>query len=230
MSSLVKTLRRWYWTVRGDRNSRVPISGLDRPSAASRAIWASCAVSSTVGGDPAGRMPPSRSPPAAGRRCAAALGTAPRCQAPSRCRRPGRFRQPAQGIARQPAVPGAYGGLDQLRQRPYRKNIELPVLASLPGRRQRVGVTAKTIRSIPPAAARPAARTRPPAPPASPHAQLQQRQRIPARLRDNLLPDPRIGLRQPADRQLGEPRQLAVRHRKDHGHAPVRLHRRAGPR
>ena len=48
MSSLMKTLRRWNWTVRGDRNSRVPISGLDRPSAASPAIWASCAVSSTV--------------------------------------------------------------------------------------------------------------------------------------------------------------------------------------
>jgi hypothetical protein len=47
MSSLMKTLRRWNWTVRGDRNSRVPISGLDRPSAASRAIWASCPVSST---------------------------------------------------------------------------------------------------------------------------------------------------------------------------------------
>ena len=28
MSSLVKTLPRWYWTVRGDRNSRAPISGL----------------------------------------------------------------------------------------------------------------------------------------------------------------------------------------------------------
>jgi hypothetical protein len=38
MPSLMKTLPRWYWTVRGDRNSRVPISGFDSPSAASRAI------------------------------------------------------------------------------------------------------------------------------------------------------------------------------------------------
>jgi hypothetical protein len=75
-----------------------------------------------------------------------------------------------------PAVPGAYGGLDQLRQRPRRKNIELPVLASLPGRRQRVGVTAKTI--------------------------IQNGGR-PAR-----------------------PRHL--RHRKDHGHAQIRLDRCAG--
>jgi len=35
----------------------------------------------------------------------------------------------------EPAVPGARGGLDELRQRPHRKDIELPVLASLPGRR-----------------------------------------------------------------------------------------------
>ena len=42
MPSLVKTLRRWYSTVRGLMNSRAPISGLDRPSRASRAIWASC--------------------------------------------------------------------------------------------------------------------------------------------------------------------------------------------
>jgi hypothetical protein len=40
MPSLVKTLRRWYWTVRALMNSRVLISGLDRPSRASRAIWA----------------------------------------------------------------------------------------------------------------------------------------------------------------------------------------------
>ena len=47
MSSLVKTLRRWYWTVRGLMNSRVPISGFESPSRASRAIWASWAVSSS---------------------------------------------------------------------------------------------------------------------------------------------------------------------------------------
>jgi hypothetical protein len=34
MSSVLKTLRRWYWTVRGLMNSRAPISGLDRPSRA----------------------------------------------------------------------------------------------------------------------------------------------------------------------------------------------------
>ena len=47
MSSLVKTLRRWYSTVRGLMNSRAPISGFDSPSRASRAIWASWAVSSS---------------------------------------------------------------------------------------------------------------------------------------------------------------------------------------
>jgi hypothetical protein len=41
ISSLVKTLRRWYWTVRADRNSWAAISGLDRPARASRAIWSS---------------------------------------------------------------------------------------------------------------------------------------------------------------------------------------------
>jgi hypothetical protein len=46
--SLVKTLPKWYWTVRGDRNSRVAISGFDSPSAASQAICASCVVSSAV--------------------------------------------------------------------------------------------------------------------------------------------------------------------------------------
>jgi len=46
MPSLVKTLPRWYWTVWELMNSRTPISGLDRPSRASRAIWASWAVSS----------------------------------------------------------------------------------------------------------------------------------------------------------------------------------------
>jgi len=34
MSSLVKTLRTWYWTVRGLMNSRVPISGFESPSRA----------------------------------------------------------------------------------------------------------------------------------------------------------------------------------------------------
>jgi hypothetical protein len=45
MPSLVKTLRRWYWTVRGLMNSRVLICGLDSPSPASRATWASWVVS-----------------------------------------------------------------------------------------------------------------------------------------------------------------------------------------
>ena len=40
MSSLMKTLRRWYWTVRGLTNSRVPISGLESPSRGRRAICA----------------------------------------------------------------------------------------------------------------------------------------------------------------------------------------------
>jgi hypothetical protein len=44
MPSLMKTFFRWYWTVRALRNNRAPISGLDSPSRAIRAIWASCAV------------------------------------------------------------------------------------------------------------------------------------------------------------------------------------------
>ena len=44
MPSLAKTLPRCHSTVRGLRNSSAPISGLVRPSAASRATWASCAV------------------------------------------------------------------------------------------------------------------------------------------------------------------------------------------
>ena len=45
MASLVKTLCRWYSTVRGLMNSWAAMSGLDRPSLASRAIWVSWAVS-----------------------------------------------------------------------------------------------------------------------------------------------------------------------------------------
>lgn len=44
--SFVNTFRRCHSTVRGLRNSCAPISGFVRTSAASRAIWASCAVSS----------------------------------------------------------------------------------------------------------------------------------------------------------------------------------------
>ena len=47
MPSLVNTLRRWYSTVRGLMNSWAPISGFVSPSPASRAICASCAVSSS---------------------------------------------------------------------------------------------------------------------------------------------------------------------------------------
>ena len=45
--SLVNTLRRCYSTVRGLMNSWAPISGFVSPSRASRAICASCAVSSS---------------------------------------------------------------------------------------------------------------------------------------------------------------------------------------
>ena len=46
--SLVKILRRCHSTVRGLRNSWVLISGLENPSRASRAIWASWGVSSVI--------------------------------------------------------------------------------------------------------------------------------------------------------------------------------------
>ena len=46
MSSLVKTLRRWYSTVRGLMKSWAPISGFVRPSTASRVTCSSWAVSS----------------------------------------------------------------------------------------------------------------------------------------------------------------------------------------
>ena len=87
MPSLVNTLRRCHSTVRADRNSRAPISGLVRPSRASRAMCASCAVSSSwlgaalahrlAGGRPAPgararRTPPCRSRRACRGRCAAA--------------------------------------------------------------------------------------------------------------------------------------------------------------
>ena len=38
MPSLVKTLRRWYWTVRGLMNSRVLISGLARYGTSAQVI------------------------------------------------------------------------------------------------------------------------------------------------------------------------------------------------
>jgi hypothetical protein len=42
---LANTLWRWYSTVRGLMNSRAPISALESPSRARRAIWASWGVS-----------------------------------------------------------------------------------------------------------------------------------------------------------------------------------------
>lgn len=45
MPSFVNTLRRCHSTVRGLRNSRMLISGLVCPAAASRTILASCGVS-----------------------------------------------------------------------------------------------------------------------------------------------------------------------------------------
>jgi hypothetical protein len=45
MASLVKTVCTWYPTMHGLMNSRAAISGLDRPPAGGRAIWASRPVS-----------------------------------------------------------------------------------------------------------------------------------------------------------------------------------------
>ena len=47
--SLPYTLCRWYSTVRGLMNNRLPMSALDSPSLAIRAIWASWAVNSGLG-------------------------------------------------------------------------------------------------------------------------------------------------------------------------------------
>ena len=74
MPSLANTLRRCHSTVRGLRNSRAPISGFERPSRASRAICASCGVSSSrvsraalahrlAGGRPARAARARRTPP-----------------------------------------------------------------------------------------------------------------------------------------------------------------------
>src|SRR4051794_12492298 len=48
MPSLLKTFVRWYSTVLGVMNSRAPISGVEKPSPASGAIWASWAVRSST--------------------------------------------------------------------------------------------------------------------------------------------------------------------------------------
>ena len=80
MSSLLKTLLRWYLTVRALMNSRAPISGLESPSRASLAIWASWAVSWT----PVSRCVCGRSrrrPPVRG-----GPRRTPRCPSPAACR------------------------------------------------------------------------------------------------------------------------------------------------
>jgi hypothetical protein len=66
MLSLVKTLCRWYWTVRGLMNSRVLISGLDSPSLASRATWASWVVRTALASSARVPAAPHRAPPAPG--------------------------------------------------------------------------------------------------------------------------------------------------------------------
>ena len=55
--SLVKTLARWYSTVRGLRNSWAAISRLDKPARASRAIWVlGGELVARAGGAPAGGL------------------------------------------------------------------------------------------------------------------------------------------------------------------------------
>ena len=58
MPSLLKILRRCHSTVRPDRNSWAPISGFERPSAASRAIFSSWGVRSSRAGRPLASVPP----------------------------------------------------------------------------------------------------------------------------------------------------------------------------
>jgi hypothetical protein len=88
MCSLVKILSRWYWTVRGDRNSRVPISGFEahrRPAGLSvtpeelgRPGMESAPIHGLSGGTqltpPAQRRLPCRSHRASARRRAVASG------------------------------------------------------------------------------------------------------------------------------------------------------------
>ena len=140
MPSLVKTLPRWYWTVRALMNSCAPISGFDRPSRASRAIWVSCGVSSlarlggcacapsprwpAARGGRARRTPPCRSRRTGRGRCAAARarrragpgGAATRRRGDARGRAPGRSR-----VRRSRSIASRYrlvGGRAVAQQRP----------------------------------------------------------------------------------------------------------------
>ena len=111
MPSLVKTFPRWYSTVFGLRNSWAAISGLDKPDPASRAIWASCGVSSpsarrryacgrarrwpAARGGPARRTPACRSRRTSRARCAAAPARRPAAARGAATHRTAGGREPA---------------------------------------------------------------------------------------------------------------------------------------
>jgi hypothetical protein len=104
--SFAKALLRWYSTVRGLRNRRAPISGLESPSLARRAIWVSRGVRPPVVSaarflTPSGNRA-ARSCPRRPRRVASAIGSRrfARRQLTDRC---------ARTLVRVPAAPAAPG-------------------------------------------------------------------------------------------------------------------------
>ena len=157
MPSLVKTLPRWYWTVRALMNSRAPISGLDRPSRASRRPgspgrsarrWSRrCACGRSRRWPPARAGPARRTPrcpsrPACRGRCAAARarrrggarGAATRRRAGERGRARARMRvRPRRSIDSRYSLSAASPSLSKARTR-----------ASIPSD-QSVGVTARAL-------------------------------------------------------------------------------------
>ncbi len=172
MPSLAKILRRCHSTVRADRKSWAPISGLVRPSTASRVIEASCAVSSDadaaerlrtvsaqplaveqVGAAELGPQPGAAEPgdgllvAALGRLAVRDLGPRARLDPEAEVGLPGlgELGQPGQGGPGGGSLPGADGGLDQLGQGPHGDEDRRGVLGGLPGGGQGLGVAAEAV-------------------------------------------------------------------------------------